>query len=99
MRGILLDHTSPNMAQSFRAELDENGRKIDITFRDGKKSVIEISDKDAPIDLICPSEDGLIMWCSLKNGVERFFETLTGVPFVPTNIMSDKLGCMPKFYS
>ncbi|MDD5050235.1 MAG: hypothetical protein PHV93_00645 [Candidatus Pacebacteria bacterium] len=32
----------------------------------------------SPVDLFCPSVEGTVIWCKLKSGEERFYDTRTG---------------------
>ena len=100
--GIMkLQHPGPSPAQSFWATLFKGGRKIELVFDDKKTITILHNNGGAPIDLMCPSTDGKVLWCSLEDGKEIFFETATGEPLTIANGSKKTKGAVyrPEFYN
>lgn len=94
-------HGGPSPARSFLAKLYQGGGKIDLVFDSKKTVTIQHNGGGAPIELMGPSVDGKVLWCSLEDGSEKFFDTATGLPIVFTTggrALNDR-KYRPKFYA
>ena len=98
---LKLHHGGPSPAESFSAKLYQSGKRIDLIFGKEKTVTIRHNGGEAPIELICPSVDGKVLCCFLKDGSEKFFGTATGLPmtFTADGRATDNPSYQPKFYA
>ena len=70
-----LQHAGEN--GTFTAVTTKKNRGIKICHEQTDDIEITIAPEMAPISLICPSIDGRVLWVSLKDSSELFYDTVT----------------------
>lgn len=86
---------------SYRIAADANALHIffKAQFKEGVPDRVIRIEGGSPVELFCPSVEGIIIWCALKSGEERFYDTRTGERLTVEKVEAGERAGKIHFYS
>lgn len=80
---------------SYRVIANADQTAMHVYFDDGSKTekpdVVILVEGGSQVDIFCPSVEGTVIWCILKTGEERIYDTRTGKRLSKEEL-KDRLG-------